>query len=207
MHAETPAPGRWRVRSVLRATAILVAAIAIASFAGRRPSPDVRWSLHARPADRFGVGSLRLGDPIIGAASLLGTPSETHPDLFGVTHAWRLDGFDVFVGEFTADGAISALTVVARRPGPRATLFGGVEVGASTLAEVLEAWGPPSAVAESNLDDYLLRYDRCLEGAPVVVKFDAEGVGRGHGVVISGVVVVDAVLVAYADEPPCDGGT
>lgn len=155
------------------------------------------------PAERTGLGSLALDDPLDRAVSMLGPPDRQAPDINAtVTHTWELAPGS----ELDVTGDEQGITGLAARvpadPPVRVAAHAGVIIGETTPAEVVDRWGGDHDVVRHPGEDFVLRYIECAGPFPVVIKFDqprdAPEVRWGEP--------VTSVLIAYADAEPGTAG-
>jgi hypothetical protein len=167
----------------------------------------------AFPSSRLAIGFLTLDEHLQRAVDVFGAPRSTMPDIVGEAHSWTLAGAELTVSAWK-DGvapAISGLYLKVPADSPaRFAIFGDRVLGASTLREVVEAWGPEYTAASSRFDDFVVRYNECVGRYPIVVKFDQDATESERGSLRSQSPLWDErvtrMLVAYADEPPNSGG-
>jgi len=92
----------------------------------------------------------------------------------------------------------------------RFAIHGSAVIGASTLQEIVDGWGPRYTAATSSFDDFAVRYVDCVGPFPVVVKFDQDATGTERDAEVPKSPRWDervtSMLVAYADEPPNSAG-
>jgi hypothetical protein len=166
----------------------------------------------AFPDDRLAIGFLQLNQPIERAAAVLGPSTTTGPDVMGPAFTWALPGGAALTVSADAGRpqSINGLYVEVPRGSPtRFAAYGDVVIGRSTLADVVDAWGPGYARTSSPFDDFVVRYVACVGSAPVVIKFD-----QGRRTDLRSRIAPDlqweqpvtSLLVAYADEPPGSAG-
>lgn len=193
-------------RGLVRAVAIAVAGLAVGAIAitGARVGdggangsavPASTHALEAAPAQRLAVGAVALDGATAGVRDRLGRADHTGPDIDGRALTWQLDGVELTVTD--RGGRIAAVGATIVGSGLRPQLDNGVVLGQSTLAQVLARWGEPTRRDAEASDDFVVAYDTCREGAPIVIKLD-QADGR-HGLDHP----VTSVLLGYADEPAC----
>lgn len=154
-------------------------------------------------ASRFRIGDLALESPQEKALERYGPPARTEDDIFGVAHTWELGpGAEISAGVWEEDGLVYG--VAAEVPPDGSTTLethGGIELGRSPLRNVIAVWGPGHTSTHSPESDYVVAYDLCLDGAPVVVKFDQPAdVRRDAAAGLALDEPVTRLLIAYADE-------
>jgi hypothetical protein len=161
--------------------------------------PGAEVLLAADPPGPLALGALALGDGFAEAVAPLGPSDRRQPDLGGTTHVWELGRGGELLVTVWDDGPaeIAGLYVdVPAASDVEARVGGGIVIGRSTVAEVREAWGP-GVPATDTWSDYAVRYTRCLDGAPVVVKFGSGTDGPDD--------IVRAARIAVADAEPATG--
>jgi hypothetical protein len=153
----------------------------------------------------LGLASFELDQRIEAASERFGPPATSHHELASTASTWFLDqGAVLTITAWDDTNTINALHAYVPTAGALTLdAFGGIIIGKSTVADVIAAWGPPSAERTSPYDDFVVVYAACRAGVPVVVKFDqAAAAGRASGPTGDATLLsqpVTSMLVAYAE--------
>lgn len=211
---------------------VLVGALAAAVYLGRlgispgssplneipaQPSPDAYYSLtgetpQAYPDTRLAIGFLALDDYLPKALQALGDQAWSEPDIFGTAYTWAFpDGGYLLVSAWDDTRRVNGVVAVAPAESPvRFSAFGGVVVGASSLREVVTAWGTDYQMASYPYEDFSVSYVECVGPYPVVVKFDQLARTEDAHSPLPGSPLWDmpvtGLMIAYADEPSGSSG-
>jgi hypothetical protein len=193
-------PGALRAMVVAFTGVLLGGAIAVGAGTALQPSPPVARLSGAEPleagvSNRESVGSISVGADFQPVLDRLGQPDASGPDIDGTAHTWRLRGVVLTVAA-TADDTISSIhaTVVGEGAGPQ--LAEGVVLGRTTLAELRRRWGQPTRVGGEG-DDFVVAYDGCVRGIPIVRTFDQAVGATGDERPVT------SVVLGWADEAGC----
>jgi hypothetical protein len=157
--------------------------------------PSVAGWLATTPSARAAIGPIALDGSMADAVQHLGAPDEVGPDLFGEARTWRFsDGAELTLTppEGASEPVLGIVATVPFGATTRFGLFGGLRLGASSIADIVRAWGPPEATGGA-LDDFDVRYIECRGPFPIVLKIDHDP-------------TFDRALIAYADEAPGSAG-
>lgn len=160
---------------------------------------------------RLRLGPFMLDQPLQEVVAVLGAPTSGAPDMLGTAHTWVLPTGGLFtVSVWDDTGQVSGLYAELPVGSPVVVeAFGGVVLGASTLRDVVGAWGGDYQPTTSPWDDFVVSYVECVGPFPVVVKFDQGGrqdEGKRRTASDDWEQPVTSALIAYADEPPGGAG-